>query len=209
VNRPDELFAIVKEFLLPQPKDVNHILFAGRVLVFIGLVVWGYRFITNSWQTTYVMESFMHNINLPFHEAGHIVFRPFGRFMTVLGGSLGQLLMPLICLGAFLYPNRNAFAASVTLWWFAENLMDLAPYIGDARAGVLPLLGGVTGSEVEDYHDWETLLKMLGWLQYDHKIAGAAYMAGRWLMVLAFLWGARVLWMQYKNLQELPSVEKP
>ncbi|HEV8243418.1 MAG TPA: hypothetical protein VGQ07_05455, partial [Nitrospirales bacterium] len=152
MNRPDELFAIVKEFLLPQPKDVNHILFAGRVLVFIGLVVWGYRFITNSWQTPYVMESFMHNINLPFHEAGHIVFRPFGRFMSVLGGSLGQLLMPLICLGVFLYPNRNAFAASVTLWWFAESLMDLAPYIGDARAGVLPLLGGVTGSEVEDYH---------------------------------------------------------
>ena len=205
MNGSDGLFAIVKEFLLPQPKDVNHILFAGRVLVFIGLVVWGYRFITNTWQMTYVMESFMHNINLPFHEAGHIFFSPFGRFITVLGGSLGQLLMPLICLGAFLYPNRNAFAASVTLWWFAESLMDLAPYIGDARAGVLPLLGGVTGSEVEDYHDWEYLLKTLGWLYSDHKIAAGAYMAGRWLMLLAFLWGAWVLWMQYKNLEKLPK----
>ncbi len=205
MNGSDGLFAIVKEFLLPQPKNVNHILFAGRVLVFIGLVVWGYRFITNTWQTTYVMESFMHNINLPFHEAGHIFFSPFGRFITVLGGSLGQLLMPLICLGAFLYPNRNAFAASVALWWFAESLMDLAPYIGDARAGELPLLGGVTGSEVEDYHDWEYLLKTLGWLYSDHKIAAGAYMAGRWFMLLAFLWGAWVLWMQYKNLEKLPK----
>lgn len=195
-----ELFATVKALVLPTPKDVNHIIFAGRVVVFIGLVVWGYRFITNTWQSTYVMESFMHNINLPFHEAGHLIFSPFGRFMQVLGGSLGQLLMPLICLGAFFYPNRNPFAASVALWWFAENLMDLAPYIGDARAGELPLLGGVTGSEVEDFHDWEVLLKMLGWLLYDHKIATAAYTAGRWLMVLAFLWGAVLLYRQYRNL---------
>ena len=196
------LLAAIKDFVLPPEKDVNHIIFAGRVLVFIGLVVWGYRFITNTWQTTYAMESFMHNINLPFHEAGHIFFSPLGHFMHVLGGSLGQLLMPLICLGAFLYPNRNPFAASAALWWFAQSLMDLAPYIGDARAGELPLLGGVTGSEVEDYHDWEVLLKMRGWLLYDHKIATAAQTAGRGLMVLAFIWGGYVLWMQYKNLQK-------
>ena len=191
---------MIKDLLLPPPKDVNHILFAGRVIVYIGLIAWGYRFITNVWYTDYVMDSFMHHINLPFHEAGHILFSPFGRFMHVFGGSLMQLLMPLICLGAFLYPNRNAFAASVALWWFAQNLMDLAPYIGDARAGEMPLLGGVTGSEVEDYHDWEVLLKMLGWLDYDHKIATAAYAAGRGLMVLAFLWGAVLLYRQYQNL---------
>jgi hypothetical protein len=155
------------------------------------------------------MQSFMHNINLPFHEAGHIFFSPFGRFMTVLGGSLLQLLVPLICLGAFLYPNRNPFAAAVALWWFGENLMDLAPYIGDARAGVLPLLGGVTGSEVEDYHDWEFVLKRLGWLNSDYKIAARAYMAGRWLMVLSFLWGAIVLRMQFQNLQKTPTAENP
>ncbi|TRZ98097.1 MAG: hypothetical protein D4R81_11215 [Nitrospiraceae bacterium] len=203
------MLSLIKEFLLPQPKDVNHILFAGRVVVLIGLAAWGYRFVTHTWYSTYVMESFMHNINLPFHEAGHIFFSPFGRFMTVLGGSLMQLLMPLVCLGAFLYPNRNAFAAAVALWWFAENLMDLAPYIGDSRAGELPLLGGVTGSEVEDYHDWEYLLKTTGWLHSDHKIAAGAYMAGRWLMVLAFLWGAWVLWMQYQNLEKPLNVEKP
>lgn len=202
-----DVLAAIKDFFLPPEKDINHIIFAGRVLVFIGLAFWGYRFITHTWQTTYVMASFMHHINLPFHEAGHIIFRPFGRFMHVLGGSLGQLLMPLICLGAFLYPNRNPFAASAALWWFAQSLMDLAPYIGDARAGELPLLGGVTGSEVEDYHDWEVLLKMRGWLFYDHKIADWSYTAGRWLMVLAFLWGGYVLWMQYKNLQKLPGAE--
>ena len=194
-----ELLAAMKDFFLPPEKDVNHIIFAGRVAVFIGLVVWGYGFITHTWQSNYVAESFMHNINLPFHEAGHLIFSPFGRFMHVLGGSLMQLLMPLACLGTFLY-QQNPFGGAVGLWWFAENLMDLAPYIGDARAGELPLLGGVTGSEVEDYHDWEYLLKHLGWLYSDHKIAAGAYMAGRGLMVLACLWGAGLLYRQYKNL---------
>ena len=192
-------FALINDVLFPKEEKVNPFYFAGRALVFIGLAVWSYRFLTNTWQTSYVAESFMHNINLPFHEAGHLIFSPFGRFMHVLGGSLGQLLMPLICQGSFLY-QQNAFGGTVGLWWFAENLMDLAPYIGDARAGELPLLGGVTGSEVEDYHDWEYLLKTLGWLYSDHKIAAAAYMAGRWLMVLACLWGAALLYRQYKNL---------
>lgn len=38
-------------------------------------------------------NSFMHRINLAFHEAGHIIFIPFGWFMTKLGGTPGQLLI--------------------------------------------------------------------------------------------------------------------
>jgi len=78
--------------------------------------------------------------------------------------------MPLICLGAFLFYNNDAFGATVALWWFAESLMDLAPYINDARDLQLILLGGVTGQEVEG-HDWEYLLANLGWSQYDHTLA--------------------------------------
>src|SRR3954462_1087916 len=43
------------------------------------------------------MNSFVHLINLVFHESGHIIFSPFGEFMTVLGGSLMQILIPLVC----------------------------------------------------------------------------------------------------------------
>ena len=177
---------------------VNPFYFAGRVLVYVGLVFWGVKFIAAPMETNYVGESFMHNINLPFHEAGHLIFMPFGRFMTVLGGSLGQLLMPLICLGAFFY-HQNAFGASVALWWFAESLMDLAPYINDARDLQLILLGGVTGKEVEG-HDWEYLLTHLGLLKYDHTLAHVAYRIGTLLMVLTFIWGAYLLYRQYRNL---------
>ena len=51
----------------------------------------------------------------------------------------------------------------------------LALYIlsngGDiSRALDLLLLGGVTGKET-DGHDWNNVLTMLGWLEYDHRLA--------------------------------------
>ena len=123
----------------------------------------GIKFMLAPLETNYVGESFWHLINLPFHEAGHIIFRPFGRFMTSLGGSLAQLLMPLICLTVFLLKTKDTFAASFCLWWFGENFMDLAPYINDARTLTLPLLGGNTGrTSPYGFHDWEFILKESG-----------------------------------------------
>jgi hypothetical protein len=192
-------FTLIIAYLFPAEERVNPFVFAGRILAYGLLMFWGVKFIGTPMESNYVGEHFMHLINLPFHESGHLIFAPFGRFMTVLGGSLGQLLMPLICLGAFLFYNNDAFGASVALWWFAESLMDLAPYINDARDLQLVLLGGVTGQEVEG-HDWEYLLANLGWSQYDHTLAHAAYNLGIGAMVLAFLWGAILLYLQYRNL---------
>jgi hypothetical protein len=195
-----DVLATIKEYALLNPEQVNPFIFVGRVAVYIGLLVWGAKFIGSPLETNYVGESFLHNINLPFHEAGHLLFMPFGRFMSVLGGSLGQLLMPLACLVAFLFYNANPFAASVALWWFAESLMDLAPYINDARSLTLPLLGGVTGQDVENYHDWQYILRTLGWLEHDHTLAHAAYNVGILIMILTFVWGAYLLYRQYQNL---------
>ncbi len=61
------------------------------------------------------LESFLHGVNLVFHEAGHILLIPFGTFMTALGGSLTQLLIPLCCLVA-LWRHGDQFGASVALW---------------------------------------------------------------------------------------------
>ena len=89
-----------------------------------------------------------------------MLFGFFGRFMTVLGGSLFQFLVPLILAVAFLR-QKTPFGAIVRLWWAGENLLDVAPYIADARALELVLLGGKTGAEVEG-HDWEFLLPSSG-----------------------------------------------
>ena len=86
----------VKELLLPGGLLINPTVYGGRVFIYAGLLLWGWKFLSMPMETNYVGESYMHLINLPFHEAGHLIFRPLGRFMQVLGGSLGQLLMPMV-----------------------------------------------------------------------------------------------------------------
>jgi len=168
--------------------------FLGRSIIFVGLVLWSWQLISSSIESNAVGNSFLHLINLPFHEAGHIIFRPFGAFITSLGGTLGQLIMPSICLGVLLIKTRDPFGASVALWWVGENFLDIAPYINDARAGQLPLLGGNFGhSSPYGFHDWEYLLTESGLLNYDHVLAKAAFMSGSVIMLLSLLWSGLLL----------------
>lgn len=121
------------------------------------------------------------NINLPIHETGHIVFSPFGELITALGGTLFQLIVPAVFLGYFLR-RRDQFAASVALWWIAENCWNIAVYVTDAQAQELPLVGG-------GEHDWAFILAELDVLQQDARIAAMVRFAGTFLFVVAILWG--------------------
>lgn len=187
-----------KHWLIDSDTTTEWMAFYGRALLFLILVWWGATFILAPLETNAPGESILHAINLPFHEAGHLLFLPFGRFMTILGGSLGQVLMPLVCMIAFVVHTRDPFGASVALWWMAESVMDVAPYINDARAMDLLLLGGVTGKET-DGHDWNNLLSMLGWLEYDHRLAHLAYNLGSALMLAACAWGGLLLLRHYRR----------
>jgi hypothetical protein len=194
----------VKEFLINMllyvKPETNPLILCGRGIFFLMMLVWGLIFIFTPMETNYAGESFWHLVNLPFHEAGHIIFRPLGRFMASLGGSLGQLLMPLICLAVFLIKTKDTFAASFSLWWFGENFMDLAPYINDARSQTLPLLGGNTGrTSPYGFHDWEFLLNKTGLIRYDHILAHFSDKLGAILMFISFVWGGYILFKQYKN----------
>lgn len=190
----------LKELFFRVKPGVNSLFFGGRVIAFLVIFFWGWRFILTPLESNYTAQSFMHLINLPFHEAGHIIFSPFGKFIQTLGGTLGQLLMPLVCCAVLLIKTRDPFGSSVALWWFGENFMDIAPYINDARALELPLLGGVTGKDVVDYHDWEYILGKLGLLQIDHTLAYLSYAFGILLMLLTFAWGGFLLVKQFRNL---------
>ena len=121
-----------------------------------------------------------------------------GSFMATLGGSLMQVLVPLICLITFLTRHLNPFAASVTLWWVGHSLIDLAPYINDARAQKMILLGGVTGRDVPGYHDWNNILTQLGLLSWDHTLARLAHLSGSVFIVLSLIWGAHLVWRQFR-----------
>jgi hypothetical protein len=172
-----------------------------RVGLLTVLFIWGVALIVPPVSSNAAGESFIHLVNLPFHEAGHIFFSPLGRFVTSLGGTLGQLLVPVICGAALLWKRADPFGASVCLWWFGENFVDIAPYINDARAGVLPLIGGNTGRAAPyGFHDWEYLLNETGLLRYDHQIATGSHVLGVLLMVAAIGWGAMIL-VRYFRMQ--------
>jgi hypothetical protein len=195
---PAGLRSRLSEQLTATHPDASPLSTLGRAVLLALMSIWGWRFICAPLSSGYAAATPLHLVHLPFHEAGHVIFGVLGiRFVTVLGGTLGQLLIPAIIIATFLL-QRNPFGGSVGLWWLGQSMMDVAVYADDARAGQLPLLGGVTGSEVEDCHDWEVMLGKLGWLAYDHVVARVFYVCGSALIVAAAGWGALLLWRQWR-----------
>jgi len=167
--------------------------FYGYLLIYLCFFVWGWSFILTDMKSQEVNASFMHNIDLVFHEAGHVIFRLFGNFMAILGGSLLQLIIPLLVMLTFIFKHRDNFAASIGLWWLAQSMMDLVPYISDARAQEMWLLGGVQGKDIPGIHDWNNILSRLGLLEYDQVLSTLVMLLSIGLMLLSFMWGAWLL----------------
>ena len=69
----------------PSPSGFQATLFLTCVLLF-----WAYV-LTDKDGFLGILDTF----NLLIHEAGHIVFMPFGHTLSFMGGSLLQCLMPL------------------------------------------------------------------------------------------------------------------
>jgi hypothetical protein len=183
----------IRAFFLPDRDPDAPSALVGRGLLLGVIAVYGWWFHFATMAELGETQKFIHGINLPFHEAGHVIFGFFGSdFLRVLGGTLGQLLMPLTLGVAFRWKYSDGFAAALALWWFGQNLVDCAPYINDARSLQLTLIGGSTGQEVEG-HDWEYLLTQLGWLRQDVYLSRWVLRCGRWLMALGLVWAA-VVW---------------
>jgi hypothetical protein len=195
----DDRAKSVKQWLLDEPQQCSLAGLSGRFIIFACLIIWCWQLMSATIESNASGNSFLHLINLPFHEAGHIIFRPFGAFFTSLGGTLGQLLMPSICMGVLLIKTRDPFGASVALWWVGENFLDIAPYINDARAGQLPLLGGNYGDSAPyGFHDWQYLLTESGLLNYDHILAKSAFATGSVIILLSLFWSGLLLVRQYQ-----------
>ena len=105
-----------------------------------------------------------------------------------------QLLVPVVCAASF--ARHGTGSAPRSAWWAGQNLVDLGPYIADARALQLVLIGGATGAEVEG-HDWEAILQALGWLHLDRRLGMGAHLAGSAAMIAALAAAAWLyLWKQ-------------
>jgi len=127
-------------------------------------------------------RGFIDNVNLLLHEGGHIIFGFFGQFISMLGGTLMQLLMPAAVAFQF-FKTRQLFSASVMGIWFGENFFHIAQYMRDARTMNLPLVGG-------GVHDWNYLFSRLGLLPYDQLIGTLTWGLG--ILTIAISMGCGV-----------------
>ena len=98
------------------------------------------------------------------------MFGPFGEFIGFLGGDLDAAPSFRRHSARISFIAGDRHAATVTLWWIAQNLWNISVYISDARAQELPLVGG-------GEHDWTYLLDALNLLEKDLSIGRAVHLA--------------------------------
>lgn len=114
--------------------------------------------------------------NLLFHEAGHPIIGLFSERLETYGGTIGQLVFPVVLMVSFWRKGQALSFAGAWIWFF-ENWLNIARYMADARAQLLPLVGGGD-------HDWHRILGRWHLLPYDTSIAAAVKAIG-WLGMLA------------------------
>jgi hypothetical protein len=143
------------------------------------------------------------DIGVAIHEFGHALFQPFGfqifgETMVILGGSLFEFVFPLFFVAYFALDrkHRDLHAAMCCLWWGAINLIHVSIYAGDARAGVLPLLNGLTGQDEDSGHDWQALFTQWGVLHRDTLYARQMKTVAFLMFAVSILVGLYYAWQR-------------
>jgi hypothetical protein len=100
--------------------------------------------------------------NLVIHDGGHSFFSWFGHTIMILGGTLGELLVPLLCAAYFWWKRETTTVAFSRLGFF-ENFLCIGTYMAGARTSALPLVGS-------EESDWTILFTQWGLLVRGQQI---------------------------------------
>ncbi|HEX4870112.1 MAG TPA: hypothetical protein VFV15_05240 [Moraxellaceae bacterium] len=151
--------------------------------MFLALAAWAGLLLAAhlAWGWVPILDS----ANLAFHEAGHPLFGLVAEDLAVYGGTFLQLALPVACAVEALRERKTAGFYFCVIW-VAENLLNIARYMADARAHELPLVGGL---DPEYSHDWTEILAHWGVLEWDTSLAFVVRIVAVALMAGA-LWGA-------------------
>ena len=141
---------------------------------------------------------FIDNVNLVVHEAGHALFGWFGFVPGLWGGTVFQLMVPLM-LACYFFVQRQAPAFAFCLFFFFENFLGIAAYMADARAMALPLV--TIGDPEFVTHDWHAIFGTMGLLEHDTQISAVVRFVGWAGMILTPLWLARRLAFAFRKSQ--------
>ncbi len=150
---------------------------AGKLIIFVIIII--YFHLSRGW------VPILDDANLLFHEAGHPIFGLLSRHLMFYGGTLMQLLIPAIC-AYEMYKQNKRLGLYFCLIWLAENLLNIARYMADARAQKLPLVGGL---DPADAHDWTHILSSWGLLSWDTTLANFVRIVAL-IVMLGTIWYA-------------------
>jgi hypothetical protein len=130
---------------------------------------------------------------VPIHEGGHLLFRFFGEWIAVAGGTFLQLFVPFALATYFVF-RRQAPGTAFCAFFFFEQFLPISIYMADARAQELPLL--TVGDSEDVIHDWFYLFSHAGLLEHDTQIAHFVRSVG-WVGMLVV-----VAWFSYRSWQK-------
>lgn len=139
---------------------------------------------------------FIDGVNLLIHEAGHWIFYPFGKFISILGGTLMQLIIPSLFILYFLR-RVDYFAVLFSTFWLGENFINISYYISDAKDRLLPLVGN------SGMHDWAYILPKINLLNHAKSLGNIVFWAGGFIMILALV--CTTVYITYEFIKYLES----
>ena len=185
-----------RERLLEVPDAVPKGAWLGRIALLAVVAAWGMSIVFGRMTDP---PSVLHLTVILFHEAGHVFFAPFGETLRVAGGTLGQLLVPLVCAVA-LHRRGDNFGAAIASAWLALSLVDASVYAYDAFDPVLPLIGGGTGAD--SFHDFVFLFERSGQLAHARGWAVLMKVVGALALSVSLVWAAVLLFLQSERFAE-------
>ena len=156
----------------PSPQKIeeklNNLKLYSNIILTLLLLFLFYTFAFKSsyqFNLIYAPTILVSGLTIWIHEAGHIYWMWGGDTMHSFGGTFNEIIFPGIPFAYCLYKNHFSLAG-LFIFWLGLNCFGISRYMGDARAQVLPLLGGDSLR-----HDWNNIFKNLDLLELDQEIA--------------------------------------
>lgn len=200
---PDTWSKFFQIFFFPDPLTIQNS-FPLRLIATVVMAVFTVQVIVQGYGAW--IYGAIHHLNMIIHQAGHTIFIPaawlgYDNLMNFMGSGL-QVLLPLTVAVVYWIQQREIMGTAFVLWWALENLLDVAEYIGDAKALRMLQDSGVGTGDGYSFHDWNRLLTEWGHLQDCTAIADFLNMLAKVGMALCILWASWSLlyyWIYQRN----------
>src|SRR5579872_5408582 len=121
------------------------------------------------------------------HEGGHLLFRFFGEWIMVAGGTLLQLFVPFALAVYFLF-KRQLAGTTFCAFFFFEQFLPIGIYMADAQCQCLQYV--TVGDAETAEHDWFYLFSRAGVLEHHTQIGHVFGVLGWIGMIGTIAWFA-------------------